>query len=178
MNQIELTEKEKSLHELALKCNFKNDFEENQKSLDALLDLTESLIAREAIPKNRLKYFLDRDFQHGRTKLSRKEVFESNGTKGKQIFRHPNFIKYVDYFINGANVPSDLYDVAKSIFESNNYQDDAIEKIFDYLKLRNYISKERYERNKFADEIFKLSVDLGFDSQNCIYIRKRIMKQI
>lgn len=175
MSKIQLTEEEQILFGLALNCNSNNDFEENQKSLDALQTLTELLLSRKAIPENRLKYFIDRDFHHGRTKFSRKEVFESNGTKSKKIFRHPNFIHYLEYFINGANVSQDAYEVAESIFESNRFQDEAIQKIYEYLKLRGYIPKERYSRNKFADEVFKLAVDLGFEPSYCSMIRKKIM---
>jgi hypothetical protein len=175
MSKIQLTEEEQILFGLALNCNPNNDYEENQKSLDALQTLTELLLSRKAIPENRLKYFIDRDFQHGRTKFSRKEVFESNGTKGKNILRHPNFIKYLEYFINGANVPEDVYKVAVSDLESNSFQDEAIQKIYEYLKLRVYIPKERYSRNNFADEVFKLAVDIGFEPSYCSLIRKKII---
>ncbi|MGV8137038.1 MAG: hypothetical protein AB2L20_17640 [Mangrovibacterium sp.] len=176
MSKIELTEKEQEQFDLALKCSTDSDYEENQTSLDSLQALTESIIAREAIPKNRLKYFIDRDFQTGSSKMSRKEVFESKGTKGKKIFRHPGFIKYVDYFINGAKVPPNVYEVAKSIIDSHSYQDEAIQKLYDYLKYGRLIPKDKNSKNKFADEIFKLAVDLGFDSGNCKFIRTKIMR--
>ena len=176
MSKIKLTEKEQEQFDLALKCSLDRDYEENQKSLDSLQALTESIIARDAISRNRLKYFIDRDFQHGGTKMSRKEVFESNGTKGKKIFRHPNFINYLDYFINGAKVPPNVYEVAKSIVDSHSFQDEAIQKLYDYLKLSGLIPKDKNSKNKFADEIFKLAVDLGFDSSDCKFIRTKIMR--
>ncbi|TAJ14054.1 hypothetical protein DMA11_06790 [Marinilabiliaceae bacterium JC017] len=176
MSKIELTHVEQEQYDLAFKFNPKKDYEENQNSLDALQALTESIIAREAIPKNRLKYFIDREYQHGRTKMTRKEVFESNGTKGKKMFRHPHFIKYVDYFINGAKISLNVYEVAKSIADSQSFQDEAIQKIYDYLKSSGLIPKEKNSKNKFADEIFKLAVDLGFDSDYCKFIRTKIMR--
>jgi hypothetical protein len=176
MSKIELTEKEEKQFDLALKCSPSRDYEENQKSLDALQELTESIIAREAIPKNRLKYFIDRDYQHSGTKLSRKEVFESNGTKGKKIFRHPHFIKYIDYFINGAKVTPNVYEFAKSIFVSHSFQDEAIQELYDYLKSNRLIPTDKNSKNNFADEIFKLAVDLGFDSNYCKFIRTKILR--
>lgn len=178
MSKIDLSEEENKLFDSVQNCNVRNSYEENQISLEASLQLTELLLERKAIPLNRLKFFIDRKYQHGRSKLSRKEVFESNGTKGKAILKHPHFIKYLDYFVNGANVSQDIYDVAEASIESNQSQDDSILKIIEYIKLKGYISKDRTKRNKFADELFKLVVDLGFDTDSCFYIRKAIMSYI
>ena len=175
MSKIELTEEETKLFDSAQSCNIENNFEDNQKSLNSSLQLTELLIARKAIPINRLKYFTHSEFQHGGIKMSRKEVFESNGTKGKAIFKHPHFIKYLIYFINGANVSNDIYEVSKASIENTSFQDDAISNIFAYLKFTKSIPKDKANRNNFANEIFKLVVDLGFEPDLCINIRKKIM---
>lgn len=176
MSKIKLTEEEKVLYDSAQNCNIHNSYVENQTALKSSRLLTKLLLERIAIPENRLKYFTDRAYQFGRVKRSRKEIFESNGTKGESIFEHPHFLKYLTFFIEGANVSQDIYEFAKTIKETNQFQDEAISEIFEYIKQRNYVPKELKAQNKFADEIFKLVVDLGFEPDFCIIIRKKLIK--
>jgi hypothetical protein len=71
--------------------------------------LMQSIIDRGAIPDIRLQYFTDPELNIG-TKMSRKEVFEHNGTRGSAIFEHSHFLKYLRYFIFGPQLPDPVID--------------------------------------------------------------------
>ena len=71
----------------------------------AALRLMKSLIARNAIPEVRTKYFTDPAFNVGGRGRSRADIFEKNGTRGEDIFRHPHFLKYLRYFLYGSDLP-------------------------------------------------------------------------
>lgn len=70
--------------------------------------LCEALLEREAIPPHRLQFFTDPDCNIGRSKRSRKDGFEANYSGEGSIARHPHFLKYLDYFIHGPNLPAAL----------------------------------------------------------------------
>src|SRR5260370_25677021 len=70
-------------------------------------DLMASLIKRNAIPNHRVQYFTNPDYHFGSTKGAYKDVFERNGTKGREIFEHPHFLKFLRYFLFGASLPED-----------------------------------------------------------------------
>jgi hypothetical protein len=59
-----------------------------RNGLEKLEALSRSLIHRKAIPQIRLDYFLKPELNIKR-KISHKDVFEKNGTKGDAILRHP-----------------------------------------------------------------------------------------
>ena len=62
---------------------------------EAALRLTKLLIARRAIPEVRPRYFTDPHFNTAGRGRSRAQIFEKNGTRGEDIFRHPHFLKYL-----------------------------------------------------------------------------------
>lgn len=80
--------------------------EQYQKQGQVILELLRSLTERNAIPDIRLKYWFDPEYQIGRIKASHKGLFERNGRKGEEIYTHPHFLKYLRYFLFGAQLPS------------------------------------------------------------------------
>jgi hypothetical protein len=67
--------------------------------------LAQSIIGRKAVPVIRMKYFVDPELNNNYGK-SRKQVFESNGTSGDEIFGHPHFLPHLRYFIYGPGLPA------------------------------------------------------------------------
>ncbi len=61
----------------------RKDYEERLECLENMGQLAESLLERKAIPKIRLAYFADPGMNVGGRGKSRKQVFEKNGTAGK-----------------------------------------------------------------------------------------------
>ena len=82
------------------------DHDRIRASIEPAFRLTKSLLKRDAIPEVRLRYVTDPELNvrgHGKSRI---EVFERNGTRGDDIFRDPNFHKYLRYFVLGPEVPS------------------------------------------------------------------------
>lgn len=76
-----------------------------QRSCKAAKPLALSLMKRKAIPEIRLAYFTDARYNVG-SKRSRKEIFEGNGCTGEDILEHGTFLKYLNYFIKGPDLPA------------------------------------------------------------------------
>lgn len=81
------------------------DYDKRIEMLENVKTLSESLIHRQAVPKIRLDYFIEPEMNLGGRGKSRKQNFENSGTTGTDILRHPNFMPYLWYFINGPKLP-------------------------------------------------------------------------
>lgn len=55
-----------------------------------IMSLLKLLIARDAIPKNRLAYWTNPDLKPGRMKGSHKDIFKRNGSEGEEAYTHPH----------------------------------------------------------------------------------------
>jgi len=175
MRKIELFEEELELYKKVEEFNVNSSFLKRQNSLSSLKELTEILLNRNAISENRIKYFIDKNYQTGKTKKSRLEVFKSKGLNEDEIFQHPHFRKYLLFFINGANILEVIEEKATDIFKNRIYHDDAIQELFVFIKNMKYIPTNNAERNEFAEEIFKLTVDLNCELQECFNLRGKII---
>lgn len=176
MNMIDLTQDENRLYQRVLSFDLNEDFETRISKLESVKDLTESLLKRKAIPEQRIKYFTDKELQTGRKHKSRQQDFESNGTKGDDIFRHPDFIKYLTYFIEGASIGSQHDIQIREIVAKNYYQDEAIEEIMYYLKSNSLLPSSKLDRDELADELFKLAVDLKIETYYCHHLRSKVRR--
>ncbi len=136
-----------------------HSYEERLAMFEALGVLTESLIKRGAIPKWRTDYFTDHNLNFGGRGKSRKQVFESNGTRGKAIFRHPHFKEYYfQYFIKGPMLPKSTMQGLWKILE-----DDAGTQGMLLNQIQAYVRKEvrdkKLERREAAEELVKLVLE-------------------
>ncbi|MCG8457956.1 MAG: hypothetical protein MI919_16890 [Holophagales bacterium] len=105
---VALTDEERALAE---KLDWRGHPRETyEESSNAAKDLAVSLFERDAIPEIRLEYFRNPEYNTGRTKLSRKEVFERNGISGEAILGHSHFLKHLRCFIYGPDLPQATLD--------------------------------------------------------------------
>src|SRR5690242_17226683 len=96
---IELTKREQ---ELFGQIRFhSNRHEDLRASIMPMVALSESLLKRGAIPEVRLLYFTDPERNPGGRGKSRQDVFRKNGTSGPEVFAHPHFMPYLEYFVCG-----------------------------------------------------------------------------
>jgi hypothetical protein len=72
------------------------------------LKLLQSLLKRAAIPSPRWEWFTDAKTNIGGRGKSREEQFEKNGVSGEDIARHPHFLEYLRYFLEGPNLPDSM----------------------------------------------------------------------
>jgi len=176
MKKIHLSSEEEQLYKEYKKFNINDEYELRIKTLESAQKLTLSLLNRSGIPENRIKYFTDTDYQVGRTTKSRKEVFESNGTTGIDIYKHAHFLKYLDFFIDGASVDHKLYEFASDAIKNNSYQDAARDEIITYIYSHHLKPSDKSQKKEFGEEIFKMAIDLGFAQHYCHDLRKEFIK--
>lgn len=98
-------------------------------------------------------------FPGGRGK-SHMNVFERNGTAGNEILRHPNFHKYLQYFIEGPTLPTKTVAQFSAFIDSlGGVSGD------DILELRNLVRRLTRESglnpHNAAEEFFKLALEFG-----------------
>lgn len=122
--------------------------------------LTESLLRRSAIPSSRIKYLTDPEFFVGGYGKSRKQVFERNGCIGHEIFRHPDFMKYLRYFIHGPDLPEDtIAGFCKIVEEDRGTSGEVLDQITSFV--RKQTKDEKLEKHATAEEFFKLAHEIG-----------------
>ncbi len=148
------------------------NIEEWQSIADTMELLMKSLLKRNAIPEIRLRVFSNPSFAETWNK-SPKQIFESNGTSGDNIYRDPHFIKYLHYFIKGPDLPSDVIIGFCKILNDNMGTSGMI--LNDIRKyVRSCIRSFFLDRISAASEFYRLCVELNtkFDPHS---IRKAAM---
>jgi hypothetical protein len=138
--------------------------------------LMAALLERNAIPLARRKFFTDPAWFIGGHGLCHLQVFEKNGTRGDDIFRHPHFVKYLRYFIYGPDLPKDI--IARfqkkvgdcgSPFTSG----DAIT-VADFA--RDLTRSHGLQPHNAAEEFFKLALDCGLDPEDARTVRDSVKR--
>lgn len=142
-------------------------------SCDNALILMKSLIERKAIPDARIKYLTNPEYNFGSRK-SRIEVFESNGRKGDDIFKHPHFLKYLKYVVFGPDLNLEIKEGFKGLIES--FGDFVSGEDYTQIKafIKNAIRSENYsekDRHIISEEFFKLAIECGLQPFEAYQIR-------
>ena len=128
---------------------------------DAMESLFKSLIERDAIPAVRLRVFDDPNQAEKRGK-SPKQVFESNGTCGDQICRHPHFMEYLRYFMNGPDLPSAaIKGFCKILNDDQGTSGMILDQLHRYV--RSCVREYRLDRHSAASQFYRLAVELEID---------------
>lgn len=172
---IKLTEEEQVLWN---KISFESDL--YQPSLDQIRDsikpayeLSKSLLIRKAIPLVRKKYFTEPEYNiKGRGK-SRKEVFELNGTKGEEILKHPHFHKYLQYFILGPALSSEVIQEFDSLVTKNKPITSSDQESLCILA-RNQVKKYYLNPKIVSEEYFKLCLELNLNLSMARVVRDTV----
>jgi hypothetical protein len=146
--------------------------EQLQASCLASGKLAASLLAREAIPEVRTRYFTEPDCNPGYRK-SRQQVFESNGTAGDDILSHGNFLKYLRYFILGPDLPADAMAAFTEIAcASLGIDGEDVQDLQAAAKAS--VREHRLDPHYAAEEYFKLALECGVSSSYATLIRSSI----
>lgn len=143
--------------------------------LEAAGALAESLLARGAIPSERLKFFIDPECNPGGRGKSRADVFEKNGTAGAEILVHPHFLKHLRYFIYGPALPAEVIKRFTRIGLGSMYfdSDDADDLKKECKALIRDFGLDPYE---VADEFMKLALECGAAAGHAVSIREAVRK--
>lgn len=155
---IELTESER---ELFSQIHFHSSrYEELRASTGPMVALSESLLRRRGFPEVRLRYFTDADRNPGGRGKSRKDVFEKNGTFGSEILAHPHFMKYLEYFVCGPNLPASAIAEFKEAARFSGYL--TGKDVLDQIPMaRALVRSAQMSPHDAADEFHKLVLECG-----------------
>ena len=140
-----------------------------------ICDLLKSLSKRNGIPRERLNYWNDPNYQSGRIKASHKGLFERNGCTGEDIYEHPHFIKHLRYFLFGPDLPEEVMAAFEN--EAPNPKWVTSGDIVPIGKLARRLVRERgLEKHHAAEEFFKLGLDLGYGLSTASRLKRAIMQ--
>lgn len=124
----------------------------------AMTELAQRLLERKAIPEVRLRYLTDPECNPGGRGKSRKDIFEKNGIHSDEILRHPHFLKYLEYFLYGPELPGEIVTKFKDTAASYGHLSGS-----DVLALapaaRAVVRRERLNLYEASEEFFKLAVE-------------------
>lgn len=138
----------------------RKDYDERVECLEKLGQLAESLLDRKAIPKVRLDWFIEPKMNAGVRGKSRKQVFEKNGTSGKDILRHSRFMAHLRYFIDGPDLPEDtIRDFCKIIDDDAGTSGMVLDRITAFV--RKEVRDRALAPGYAAEEFFKLAYEIG-----------------
>ena len=163
---IELTDSEAELYSRILESPKHDGWHEVADAMEALVA---SLRDRNAVPEIRLRLFYDPDYAETGNK-SRQQVFESNGTAGNEIYRHPHFIPYLCHFIRGPDLPKDAIDGLCTILNEDRGTSGMV--MDQYRKhSRASIRKHGLNPSEAATEFFRLGVEIGMEIHDARTLR-------
>jgi hypothetical protein len=154
-----------------------SDYERARKAYESnkipILSLLHSLNERDAIPRERLNYWSDPRYNQGRIKASRKGVFERNGTKGADIYTHPNFVPYLRYFLFGVDLPDEV--IENFEIKVGNPQWITSSDIVPLGKFARSLTRQHGLDTSYAPEEFlKLCLDIGLGLNTA----ERVMRSV
>lgn len=149
------------------------DLEHWHDAADAMEELVEALLKREAIPEIRLRLFDDPDLAEAGRK-SPYDNFRENGNGWSETIRHGNFTKYLHYWIYGPELPKDAIEGLCQI--RNEDRGTSGELLDQYLKhARDCVRKYRLYPHHAGTEFFRLGVEIGMHVDRARSLRKAAM---
>ncbi|MHC5057053.1 MAG: hypothetical protein ACYTKD_20440 [Planctomycetota bacterium] len=147
-----------------------NSHDVMSESCAAAKTLTLSLLERDAIPAIRKEYLANPKYNIGKKKMSRLEVFESNGTCGDAIFEHPHWLKYLRYIIYGPDLPKEaISGFRRIVSEDAGTSGMVLDSLCKYV--RSETRKRDLGRRRAADEFHKLALECGVDDHTARCVR-------
>jgi hypothetical protein len=169
---VPLTPEEKVLFD-RIDFELSGEYESRMESLAAAADLAESLIARDAIPEVRRRYLTDPELNVSGRNKSRIAGFELNGVQGRGILAHPNFLRYLRYFLFGPDLPEASIELFRKILIDDTGTSGMI---LDALCRCARAEARRLRRYDAAEEFFKLALECGVDEGVARSVRDSAMR--
>lgn len=154
---------------------FKGDHQAFSANAELAHLLTTRLLERKAMPEQRLRYFTDPEYNPGGRGSSRKDGFERNGTSGAALFRHPHFLRFLRYFIHGAELPSPILTAfAKAVEDCGPITSGDIAPLS--AAARQLVRAHGLDPKPAAEEFYKLCLDLDLDPYDAGSIRSSVLQ--
>jgi hypothetical protein len=139
-----------------------------RSSCAAAAALTESILARQAVPEVRRRYFTDPKLAIG-TKKSRKQIFEQNGIRGRAIIEHPHFLRFLQYFIFGPQLPEPVIEEFVRIIS------DWYKELEDVSKFACHATRPyKLDPHEACEEFYKLALECGLAEYEARIVREAV----
>jgi len=147
------------------------DHEQYERQGPLVLNLLKLLTERNAIPEVRLRYWSDPEYQIGRLKASHKGLFERNGRRGDEIYTHPHFLKYLRYFLFGAQLPAGAIAEFERVVGNPEWVSSG--DITDITKGARAIVR-KYGLQEEDEEFYQLGLDVGLSQSFAKSVRDAV----
>lgn len=168
---IQLTERETGLLAQIKFSSTRHD--DVRASIMPMVALSESLLKRGAIPDVRILYFTDPARNPGGRGKSRQEIFGMNGTSDAEILAHPHFMKYLEYFVYGPDLPPEVIAMFKDAASFSGYLTHG--EVNDLApEARANVRSAGLNPHDAADEFHKLVLECGAVPSSAESIRKLV----
>jgi hypothetical protein len=142
---------------------------------DLVVQLVGSMLARKAIPTQRLRYFSDAEFNIGGRGRSRQEQFMRNVRDHEAMLRHGHFLKYLHYFIYGPRLDASVIrSFSQAVAECGSITSGDIGPLA--ATARQLVRTHRLNAKEAAEEFFKLCLDLGMEVYDAASIRTAVLQ--
>lgn len=151
------------------------DHDKLRASIEPAYQLTLSLIDREAVPKVRLRYFADPELNVGGHGKSRMQIFERNGTRGDDIFRHPHFHRYLRYWVMGPDLPPKTLAAFTALVDRCGIITSGDCNVFCNLARQQARADSLFGKSA-AEEFFKLALELDLGESMSRIVRGSVMR--
>jgi hypothetical protein len=179
MNQpdIELSDAERVL---LAQINFnwddrRHDHEGFARNSENVAQLISALLARDAIPEHRLKYFNDPAYRIGRIKGSRRDLYLRNRNTDEDILRSYSFLREARYFVCGPDLPAEAVTEFRDVAMIYGHVGPS-----DSIELANLARRQVRTHgllpHEVAEEYFKLALDCGIWVSHALHVEERIRK--
>ncbi len=162
IGQIELTEAEKILANRIVfdVLNTRMDSTQTRDNGELAAALIESLLKRTAIPECRWLYFVEADYNPGRSKVSRADAFLTNAKTVEAMYRHPHFLPYLRYFVYGADLPPALKEEFLALAQDYWVKPAQLTELARSL-VRKYQIPRPPQNYRLKDAFYQLALDCG-----------------
>lgn len=176
LHSIDLTSEEE---ELKAAIHFEYDalksYEVAQANGERAARLYELLEKRGVIPEHRMRYWEDPRYNYGRMKGSRKHIFERNGASGREIYERPRFLKYLKYFLDGADLPAPL--IGRFVEKVRDIGHVSGSDALDLAKeARSEVRRFGLTPHDASEEYYKLALDCGIAQMWANTIRENLRR--
>jgi hypothetical protein len=134
-------------------------------------NVAQLLLARNAIPEHRLKYFNDLAYRTGRIKGSRRDLYLRN----RNTLRSYSFLKEARYFVCGPDLPAEAMTEFRQAATKFGHVRPS-----DSIELANLARRQVRTygllSHEVAEEYFKLALDCGIWVGHALHVEERIRK--
>lgn len=136
------------------------------------------LKGRNAIPQHRLDYFENPEFRRGlRLKGSHRSLFDrSQPATDIEVYQNPGFLKYLRYFLFGAQLPPEVIKQFKAAVMSKMPPINGSDALELAQTAKDLVNQYRWEPGEAGEEFFKLCLDCGIHRMHSTAVRDIVRK--